>query len=100
MEYTATYNTDIGIRKSTNQDSVAIRIVDTQLVAVFLDESPPPCLRHIVHVGIVARFLIIPHLVGGGADKAFEGGITIAQDRHRLLDLSRHTQGNNGQNNA
>ncbi len=29
MEYTATYNTDIGIRKSTNQDSVAIRIVDT-----------------------------------------------------------------------
>ena len=29
MEYTATYNTDIGIRKSTNQDSVAIRIIDT-----------------------------------------------------------------------
>lgn len=29
MEYTATYNTDIGIRKSTNQDSVALRIVDT-----------------------------------------------------------------------
>lgn len=29
MEYGATYNTDIGIRKSTNQDSVAIRIVDT-----------------------------------------------------------------------
>ena len=29
MEYAATYNTDIGIRKSTNQDSVAIRIMDT-----------------------------------------------------------------------
>ena len=29
MEYAATYNTDIGIRKSTNQDSVAIRIADT-----------------------------------------------------------------------
>lgn len=29
MEYAATYNTDIGIRKSTNQDSVAIRIIDT-----------------------------------------------------------------------
>ena len=29
MEYSATYNTDIGIRKSTNQDSTAIRIVDT-----------------------------------------------------------------------
>lgn len=29
MEYSATYNTDIGIRKSTNQDSVAIRIIDT-----------------------------------------------------------------------
>ena len=29
MEYTATYNTDIGIRKSTNQDSVAVRIIDT-----------------------------------------------------------------------
>ncbi|MCR5212830.1 MAG: protein phosphatase 2C domain-containing protein [Eubacterium sp.] len=29
MEYAATYNTDIGIRKSTNQDSVALRIIDT-----------------------------------------------------------------------
>ena len=29
MEFAATYNTDIGIRKSTNQDSVAIRIIDT-----------------------------------------------------------------------
>ena len=29
MEYSATYNTDIGIRKSTNQDSTAIRIIDT-----------------------------------------------------------------------
>ncbi len=29
MEYEATYNTDIGIRKSTNQDSVALRIIDT-----------------------------------------------------------------------
>ena len=29
MEFSATYNTDIGIRKSTNQDSVAIRIIDS-----------------------------------------------------------------------
>ncbi|MCR4610179.1 MAG: serine/threonine-protein phosphatase [Eubacterium sp.] len=29
MEYTASYNTDIGIRKSTNQDSLAVRIIDT-----------------------------------------------------------------------
>ena len=29
MEFTATYNTDIGIRKSTNQDSLAMRIIDT-----------------------------------------------------------------------
>lgn len=29
MEYSATYNTDIGIRKSTNQDSLAIRIIDS-----------------------------------------------------------------------
>ena len=29
MKYEATYNTDIGIRKSTNQDSVALRIIDT-----------------------------------------------------------------------
>ncbi len=29
MEYLATYNTDVGIRKSTNQDSLAIRIIDT-----------------------------------------------------------------------
>ncbi len=29
MEFTATYNTDIGIRKNTNQDSLAIRIIDS-----------------------------------------------------------------------
>lgn len=29
MEFTATYNTDIGIRKNTNQDSLAIRIIET-----------------------------------------------------------------------
>lgn len=29
MEFSATYNTDIGIRKETNQDSVALRIIDT-----------------------------------------------------------------------
>ena len=29
MEFTATYNTDIGTRKSTNQDSLAIRIIDS-----------------------------------------------------------------------
>ena len=29
MEFEATYNTDIGIRKSTNQDSLALRIIDT-----------------------------------------------------------------------
>lgn len=29
MEFIATYNTDIGIRKSTNQDSLAIKIVKT-----------------------------------------------------------------------
>ncbi|HBE09825.1 MAG: serine/threonine-protein phosphatase [Eubacterium sp.] len=29
MDYTASYNTDIGIRKSTNQDSLAVRIIDT-----------------------------------------------------------------------
>ena len=29
MEFIANYNTDIGIRKKTNQDSLAIRIVDT-----------------------------------------------------------------------
>ena len=29
MEFEATYNTDIGIRKNTNQDSVALRIIDT-----------------------------------------------------------------------
>jgi serine/threonine protein phosphatase PrpC len=29
MEFIATYNTDIGIRKSTNQDSLAIRIIET-----------------------------------------------------------------------
>ncbi len=29
MEYIATYNTDIGIRKNTNQDSIAFRVVET-----------------------------------------------------------------------
>ena len=29
MEFKAAYHTDVGIRKSTNQDSVAIRIIDT-----------------------------------------------------------------------
>ncbi len=29
MDFTATYNTDIGIRKNTNQDSLAIRIIDS-----------------------------------------------------------------------
>ena len=29
MDFTATYNTDIGIRKNTNQDSLALRIIDT-----------------------------------------------------------------------
>jgi len=29
MRYTAGYNTDIGIRKDTNQDSLAVRVVDT-----------------------------------------------------------------------
>lgn len=29
MEFRATYNTDIGIRKNTNQDSLAIRIIDS-----------------------------------------------------------------------
>lgn len=29
MEFSATYNTDIGTRKSTNQDSLAIRIIDS-----------------------------------------------------------------------
>ena len=31
MEFTATYNTDIGIRKNTNQDSLAIRIIDSPI---------------------------------------------------------------------
>ena len=29
MEFSATYNTDIGIKKFTNQDSLALRIIDT-----------------------------------------------------------------------
>ena len=29
MDFSATYNTDIGIRKNTNQDSLAIRIIDS-----------------------------------------------------------------------
>ncbi len=31
MEFTATYNTDIGIRKNTNQDSLALRIISTPM---------------------------------------------------------------------
>ncbi len=31
MDFLATYNTDIGIKKSTNQDSLAIRIIDTPM---------------------------------------------------------------------
>ena len=49
MEYTATYNTDIGIRKSTNQDSVAVRIIDTPdgqvAFAIVLNEGAF-CLVH------------------------------------------------------
>ena len=30
MEYIATYHTDVGTRKETNQDSLAIKIVNTQ----------------------------------------------------------------------
>ena len=29
MDFTASYNTDIGIKKNTNQDSLAVRIIDT-----------------------------------------------------------------------
>ena len=30
MKYIATYHTDVGISKETNQDSMALKIVDTQ----------------------------------------------------------------------
>ena len=30
MEYIATYHTDVGTRKETNQDSLAIKVVNTK----------------------------------------------------------------------
>ena len=30
MEYIATYHTDVGTRKETNQDSLAIKVVNTR----------------------------------------------------------------------
>lgn len=68
--------------------SSRVRIVDTQVVAIVLDELVPPCLAYGSDVGVEGLGRVeIPYDIRIRLDKTLEGGVRVAQDGNGLDSL-------------